>query len=935
MDDKKLSEPETRKRKIDPLLEQAGWVVNDRSQVIFEVDTKQSDFKKRDYKTFEDTFENNEEKAYTDYLLLDSKGDPLAIIEAKRTSKDPIIGQKQAEGYADDIKKQAGQDVFIFLTNGYEIWFWNREHEGIRPLKGFYSRDDLETRNYQNISKKDFSDISINPNITDRDYQIEAIKRVLEGIDRGRRKFLIVQATGTGKTRVSMSIVDMLLRSNRVKRVLFLADRKELRDQAYYENFKVFFPNESMDIIYTGTVDKTKRIYVSTIQTFENVYRDFSVGFFDLIISDEAHRSIYNKWKNVFTYFDAVQVGLTATPSDLIEKDTFRFFDCHDGNPTALYTYEQAIADDHLCDYSVYGAQTHFQIEGITHHDVPEAEKFRLYEEGLEYTDLEFKGSQIEKGVAVIGTNEVLVKEFMDNCFMDESGTLPAKTIIFPVSIKHAKRIWEVFEKFYPEYKGKLARMITSEDSRAKELIRDFKKEDFPRIAISVGMLDTGVDVPEVCNLVFAKPIFSKIRFLQMIGRGTRHDKICKHREWLPNGKKDEFLIFDFWNSFEYFKMHPKGQKSSSTRAVTSRIFLNRLNLYEIFIEKNDLEHAETIKQKIIEDISSLPRDNISIKEKLRDVELAGSENFWKKVGVEPIPFLKKKITPLMKFIPNVNLNEAMFTLKCEQYVLASLQSNEKEKERSMEMIAEYAESLPLTLNVVKPKKDVIDLVTSKDFWVGANEDDLFRIRDELSNVMQYKQPEPLPQVIIDMDDIVKQRTIIEYGPDLQEEHIQTYQAKVENKIKELVESEPAIQKIKKDEVLTEVDLAELEKALNSAELYITEENLRKIYEQHRGTLVQFIKKILGLYEFPDPKERVKEAFSTFVVEKNYLNANQVNFIRTLSTVFSSTKHVELDDFFNPPFTNIGAPTNLFKKEELEEMVELCTKLEIEVFEKR
>jgi len=929
------SEARTRKEKIDPILKQAGWNMDDLSQVIVEVDTKQSNFVKRDYKTFEETFVNNEEKAYADYLLLDSKGDPIAIIEAKKTSKDPLIGQKQAEGYADDIKKQTGHEVFIFLTNGYEIWFWNRGYEGVRPLKGFYSRDDLETRRYQNIAKKDFDEIKINPEITDRDYQVEAIKRVLDGINNGRRKFLVVQATGTGKTRVAMSLVDVLLRSNKVKRVLFLADRKELRDQAYYENFKKFFPNESMDIVYSGTVDKTHRIYVSTIQTFENVFRDFTVGFFDLIISDESHRSIYNKWKDVFTYFDAMQVGLTATPSDLIDKDSFRFFDCHDGNPTFLYTYDQAIADDHLCDYKVHQAQTHFQLEGITHHDVPEAEKLRLYEEGVEDADLEFEGSQIEKKVAVLGTNEALVKEFMDNCIMDESGMLPAKTIIFPTSIKHAKRIWEVFEDFYPQYKGKLARMITSEDSRAKELIKDFKKESFPRIAISVGMLDTGVDVPEVCNLVFAKPVFSKIRFWQMIGRGTRHDKVCTHREWLPNGKKEEFLIFDFWNTFDYFKMHPKGKIASSSQAVTSRIFLNRLNLYEAFLERNDLKHAELVKQDIIEYVTSLPKDSVSIKEKLRDVELAESPDLWNKVSIEPIPFLKKKIAPLMKFIPDVNLSDAMFTLKCEQYVLAYLQNNEKEMQRAMEMIAEYAESLPMTLNDVKAKKEIIDMVTRQDFWDGASTEDLFKIRDELSGLMQYKQPNPTPQIVIDMGDVVKQRTLLEYGPNLQEEYIDTYQTKVEKKIKELADSEPVIKKLKKDEALTQADLEQLEKTLNAPDLYITEKNLKKIYDENRGTLVEFVKKILGLYEFPDPKQKIKEAFSTFVIEKNYLNANQVNFVRTLATVFSSKKHVEIDDFFNPPFTNIGAPTSLFKKEELEEMVGLCQKLELEVFEKR
>jgi len=226
-------------------------------------------------------------------------------------------------------------------------------------------------------------------------------------------------------------------------------------------------------------------------------------------------------------------------------------------------------------------------------------------------------------------------------------------------------------------------------------------------------------------------------------------------------------------------------------------------------------------------------------------------------------------------------------------------------------------------------------MVTKQDFWNGATGDDLFKIRDELTSLMQYKQPEPTPQIVIDMADVVKQRALIEYGPDLKEEHVETYQAKVEKKIKELAESMPAVQKIKKDEALTEADLEQLEKTLNSPDLYITEENLKKIYEEHRGTMVQFIKKVLGMYEFPDPKQKIKEAFSTFIIEKNYLNANQVNFVRTLVTVFTSTQHIEFDDLFNPPFTNIGAPTALFKKEELMEMVGLCVKLETEVLEKR
>ncbi len=346
----KTSEYRTRREKIDVQLRKSGWDVDDRSKVIQEVDTKQSDFKAGNYKTIDQTLKNPEEKAYADYLLLDSNGLPLAIIEAKRTDRDYLSGQKQAEDYVNDIKKQTGKDIFIFLTNGYEVWFWNKPFEAPRAVSGFHDRRSLERIRFQNYSRKDFSDVPISKEIIDRPYQIESVKKVLEGIEKGKRKFLIVQATGTGKTRVAMALIDVLLRANRAQRILFLADRKELRDQAYGDNgFKTFFPQESKVKVFSGQVDKTSRLYASTIQTFMECYQEFSPGDFDVVISDEAHRSIYNKWKEVFTYFDAIEIGLTATPSDLIERDTFRFFNCEDSIPTYLYTYEEAVKDGWLC----------------------------------------------------------------------------------------------------------------------------------------------------------------------------------------------------------------------------------------------------------------------------------------------------------------------------------------------------------------------------------------------------------------------------------------------------------------------------------------------------------------------------------------------------------------------------------------------------------
>lgn len=927
-----LTEYWTRKNKINKMLEKSGWFVKDHTKVYEEVDTKQSDFASGIYKTVSQTLKEPVQHAYADYVLLDSKGMPLAIVEAKKTSKDSILGQRQAEGYVEDIKEQTGKDVFIFLTNGYDIWFWNKPFENPRMVKGFHDRNSLERIRFQNKSKKDFQDVPIKKEIIDRPYQIEAVKRVIEGVEKGKRKFLIVQATGTGKTRVAMALIDVLLRSNRAQRILFLADRKALRDQAYGDlGFKTFFPNESKVKVFSGTVDKTSRLYASTIQTFMECYQQFSCGDFDVIISDEAHRSIYNKWKEVFTYFDAIEIGLTATPSELIERDTFRFFECEGGKPTFLYTYEQAIEDEYLVDFQVYTAQTHFQIEGIKPEDVPDAVKKKVLEEtGVDAEELDFEGTDIEKKVVVVGTNEAIVNEFMDNCLSDETGTLPAKSIIFAVSKKHAHRLWEAFEKLYPHYKGRLARIVVSEDPRAQQLINEFKNEDFPKIAISVDMLDTGIDVPEVCNLAFAKPVFSKIKFWQMIGRGTRSDATCKeaHRHWLPNGKKDSFLIFDFWKNFEWFKMNPEGKEAKPGEAVTTKIFVTRLYQLDFLLKSKD-SRAEQVKVKLANDINALPLQSVSIRERMREIEKALSPNLWSTIGLNPIEHLKTKIAPLMKYKQDVNPDEAYFLLKTEQLSLAILQKNTPEIERLRDDIGEYLNCLPTTINQVKAKEQVLNNVLKPDFWTHISYEDAQELGKQFAPLMRYKLPEPRPTIMLDIDDVIQEAGIIEFGPLPSQMYVKTYLEKVEQRIKELADKHPTIMKIRNDEVLTDDDLKSLETTLDGPDLYITEKTLQTVFKQ-KGTLVQFIKNILGLYKFPDPKTKIEDAFKTFMVEKNYLNADQVNFLRTIQTVFMKKHHIEYSDLFEPPFTNFGAtaPIPLFQDEDLKEIIQICTTLE-------
>jgi len=900
-----MNETQTRKEIINLELAKRNWHVTNKSEVVEEYHMEKRFGASKIAEPEEGYLRENE---YADYILLARDGDtPLAVVEAKKTSKNPRIGQKQAEGYADNIKNQYGFDPFIFLTNGEAILFWDRLRYPPRKVYGFFERSDFERLKYlREHFLEDLSLTSVNPAIANRDYQIEAIKRIAERLEKGHRKCLLVMATGTGKTRTALALIDVLIHAKWISNVLFLTDRKVLRDQAYgKKGFQGFF-RESMAKIKTSEFDKNKRLYAATIQTMMELYKGISPGFFDLIVMDECHRSIYNKWQDILSYFDSVQIGLTATPSESIDRDTFRFFDCEDGTPVFNYSYDQAIEDKILVPFTSYHAKTSFQIKGLKAGEIPEEIKLKLLAEGKTEEELNFEGTEFEKRFTNKASLEAMVREFMDVCIKEETGVLPGKTIYFALSKEHAYRVLDAFDKLYPQYKGRLAEVIVSDDNRSDNFLYHFEYESFPRVAISVDMLDTGVDVREVVNLVFAKPIFSKIKFWQMIGRGTRILDKENVKPWCR--EKDSFFIIDHWSNLEFFNLKPKGEVPKPKDSLPTRLFKLRVQKLKLLLAQSLHDEVTLVASEIKKSIGDLPSDSVTIKENKSYLQRALSEEFWKSLDTE---FLMNIIAPLLRFTEDVNLDIYSFLIKCEKLDLCLLAADKEERRTLEASIREDLHTLPFTLNLIRKKEKEILHASSDAFWTSISRESVGFLKIEIAPLMRYKVERKEEIIEFDLDDKIIERRWIEFGH-----------------ILELADRNETIRKLKFDLPVTEKDLDRLEENLNSPELYITEKALREVYGEPQGTFKQFILKVLGKFQFPTREEKIAESFETFIHERNYFAADQIRFLRIVKNVFleKAKRHQKLSvyDLYEGPFEVLGvdAADRLFERKVLEEIID-------------
>ena len=642
------TEAQTRSELIDSQLAQSGWNVKDPAQVIEEFDILTPlPMGVAEPRT---PYEGHQ---FSDYVLLGKDRKPLAVVEAKKTSKDAALGREQAKQYCCNIQKNLGGELpFCFYTNGHEIYFWDLDNYPPRKIVGFPTRDDLERFQYIRRNRKPLTQELINTSIAGRDYQIRAIRAVLEGIEQKKRDFLLVMATGTGKTRTCIAMVDALMRAGHAEKVLFLVDRIALREQAL-SAFKEHLSHEPRwPNVGEKLIAKDRRIYVSTYPTMLNIIRDesqqLSPHFFDFIVVDESHRSIYNTYKEVLDYFKTITLGLTATPTDIIDHNTFQLFHCEDGLPTFAYTFEEAVNNvpPYLCSFQVMKIQTRFQMEGISKRTISLEDQKKLLLEGKEIEEINFEGSQLEKQVINKGTNALIVKEFMEECIKDPNGVLPGKTIFFCSTKAHARRIEEIFDKLFPQYKGELAKVLVSDDPRVYGkggLLDQFTNSDMPRVAISVDMLDTGIDIREIVNLVFAKPVYSYTKFWQMIGRGTRLLETSKPKPWCI--EKEVFLILDCWDNFEYFKLQPKGKELKPQLPLPVRLVGLRLD---------KIEKAETLKEGIVEQISELPLSINFVKAEEALIRAAQTNHYWARTEAvaleDALDELNTRLGPLMKF---------------------------------------------------------------------------------------------------------------------------------------------------------------------------------------------------------------------------------------------------------------------------------------------
>ena len=879
-----ISEAETRRLYIDLMLKEAGWEVLDTegaiqpSKACIEVEVE--------------GMPNNEGVGYCDYVLFAANGLPLAVVEAKRTSVSPIKGKHQAELYAECLEKRYGIRPVIYYTNGFETYIIDGLGYPPRRLYAFHTESDLELL-IQQRQRHDITDFSVKDNITDRHYQKMAIKSVCEHFNSKHRRGLLVMATGTGKTRVSISLVDVLARNGWVKNVLFLADRIPLVSQAH-KNFVKLLPHMTTSVLSEDKdPDTTARITFSTYQTMINyIDRDekqFSVGRFDLIIIDEAHRSIFGKYTAIINYFDALLVGLTATPRDEVDRSTYETFQMEQGVPNYAYELQDAVSEGYLVNYRGFKRGSLILKDGIKYKDLSPEEQEQLekvweYEQakkaidgGGEYSaKRDIRSDEIFKYIFNLDTIDHVLQDLMENGLKVQSGERIGKTIIFAYNHRHAEMIVERFYALYPEYaseSSEFCALIDNYVTYSKDLIDKFEIRDGnPQIAVSVDMLDTGIDVPDVLNLVFFKIVKSKIKFMQMIGRGTRLSKDI----YGPGQDKEFFYIFDWCRNFEYFDKNPDGNKAKTVQSLTEKIFSLRARIaFQLQHQKWQEDefakqlHDET-KAVLKEQVATLSDSHISVRERWEQVSHFKNDDNWVYISEVDVNTLSTEIAPLL---PKNTLDESAKKFDVLTMLIElSLLDGETNCVKAVQNVQTIAEKLQekATLPQVQSKMATIKEVLSEVAWQNVSLNWLEKVRKDLRDLAKFLMGGDNKWFSVDIEDTISDEgTIDGITPRV------TYKQSVLDFLSQN-RNLPVLQKIYDMEQLTVADVKELERILWQ-ELGSKEDYNKFTNGMPCGSNVAiFIRSILGV----DRKNAVR-MFSEFI-SGNELNADQEDFLMTI-----------------------------------------------------
>ena len=913
-DELHFDEAQTRTRLIDSLLASAGWDVGEGLKSTEQVG-KEVELEGQPTPTG---------MGYADYVLWDDNGNPLAVIEAKKTSVDAERGRHQAKLYADSLDTRYCHRPVIFYTNGFEIWIWD-DAQGFPPRKlyGFYSKDSLQhLANYQRTQKKALNTININVQIVDRLYQFEAIKRIAERFTQKHRKALIVQATGTGKTRVAIALTDLLIQAGWVKRVLFLCDRRELRKQAK-NAFNDFLTEPTRIVTSRVKSNASERVFLATYPAMRKVFQSFDPGFFDLIFADESHRSIYNVYGDIFHYFDCHQIGLTATPVDFVTRSTFRLFDCEDQLPTVSYGLEEAVDDGYLTPFEVYEHTTQFLRDGIALNVLSAEQIEQLEEQGEDPAQYDFSAEQIDKVIYNKDTNRAILRNLMESGIKDATGQVPGKTIIFARNHQHAMLLRQLFDEMYPQYGGKMCQVIDNYDPRAEQLIDDFKgagTNDELTIAISVDMLDTGIDIPEILNLVFAKPVKSPVKFWQMIGRGTR---LCPN-VFGPGEDKSVFRIFDHWGNFARFVVDYKPADPVQGKPLAQLVFEERVKLAETALVKSEVAVFDTIIDLITRDIQALPEESIAVREKWKEKRALSQPEVLRAFAPTTVARLREEIAPLMQWRNIRGSGDAIaLDLLIAGMQLAVVRGSGQLGDLKIELMDRLA-ALQMHLNPVREKAEVIKRVKSDAFWSDVSAADLEEVRIPLREIMHHRArggSQGIPAKVVDITEDPDLMQLARRSASLKSVDMKAYQQVIEAELKQHFETNPVLKKIRAGEPVSDQDINTLVSLILTQNPDVQRAHLEEFFSATAAPLYLVIRRIVGM----DP-EAVREKFANFVHEHAKLTAKQVRFLSLVRNHIARYGTIEVERLYDEPFTVIDAdgPEGVFENEgDLSDLIDI------------